>query len=83
MKRRAYIGLSSPTAYFYDHNQEFFKKEPWRWNPILESPQGLITLFDELWFLSRALCPVSLRKESYIKFMNEDSDYEHLIKALT
>ena len=83
MKRRAYIGLSSPTAYFYDHNQDFFKKEPWRWNPILESPQGLITLFDELWFLSRALCPVSLRKESYIKFLDEDSDYVPLIKALT
>ncbi len=82
MKRRAYIGLSSPTAYFYDHEQKYFK-EPWRWNPILESPQGLITLFDEIWFLSRALCPVSLRRESYVKFLDEDSSYTPLIKALT
>lgn len=83
MKRRAYIGLSSPSAYFYDHDKQYFKKEPWRWNPILESPQGLITLFDELWFLSRALCPVSLRNENYVKFLDEDSDYIPLIKGLT
>lgn len=82
MKRKAYIGLSSPTAYFYDHEQKHFR-EPWRWNPILESPQGLITLFDEIWFLSRALCPVSLRRESYVKFLDEDSSYTPLIKALT
>jgi hypothetical protein len=81
MKRKAYIGLSSPTAYFYDHDQEYFR-EPWRWNPILESPQGLITLFDELWFLSRALCPVSLRNEQYVRFLDEDSDYIPLIKWL-
>lgn len=81
MKRIAYIGLSSPTAYFYDHDQKYFKEE-WRWNPILESPQGLITLFDEIWFLSRALCPISLRNEKYVKFIDEDSDYIPLIKFL-
>ena len=81
MKRKAYIGLSSPTAYFYDGDKKHFQ-EPWQWNPILESPQGLITLFDELWFLSRPLCPVSLRKESYVKFLDEDSDFVPLIKAL-
>jgi hypothetical protein len=83
MKRRAYIGLSSPTAYFYDHGNKYFDKEPWHWNPILESLQGLITLFDELWFLSRSLCPVSLRKENYVKFLDEDSDYIPLINGLT
>jgi hypothetical protein len=81
MSRKAYIGLSSPLAYFYDHEQKHFH-EPWRWNPIIESPQGLVTLFDELYFLSRALCPVSLRKESYVKFLDEDSDFEPLIKGL-
>ena len=83
MKRRACIGLSSPTAYFYDHKHEHLKKEPWEWNPILESPQGLITLFDELWFLSRVLCPVNLRREPYVKFLDDDSDYRPLIKMLT
>lgn len=81
MKRRAYIGLSSPTAYFYDHNREYFQ-EQWDWNPILESPQGLITLFDEIYFLTRPLCPVSLRNESYVKFLDEDSDYTPLIKGI-
>ncbi len=80
--RRAYIGLSSPTAYFYDSEQKHFR-EPWRWNPILESPQGLITLFDELWFLSRSLCPVSFRNEKYVKFIDEDSDFTPLIKGLS
>ncbi len=72
--RKALIGLSSPTAYFYDSQQKYFKEE-WRWNPILESPQGLITLFDELWFVTRSLCPVSLRKQEYVKFIDEDSTY--------
>lgn len=82
MKRRAYIGLSSPTAYYYDHDQRYFKEE-WRWNPILESPQGLITLFDELWFLNRSLCPISFRNEKYVKYIDEDSDFKPLIKHLT
>jgi len=54
MKRTAYIGLSSPTAYLYDSDNIYFKDE-WDWNPIVESPTGLITLFDELWFLTRFL----------------------------
>lgn len=76
------MGLSSPTAYFYDHGREYFREE-WRWNPILESPQGLVTLFDEIWFLSRALCPVSLRDEQYVKFLDEDSDFVRLIKGVS
>jgi hypothetical protein len=79
--RKAYIGLSSPTAYFYDPYNQFFK-QPWEWNPILESPQGLITLFDELWFLTRPLCPVTLRAERYVKFLDEDSNFTPLIKGL-
>jgi len=79
--RKAYIGLSSPTAYFYDHDRKYFN-EPWQWNPILESPQGLITLFDELWFLTRSLCPVSLRNENYVKFLDEDSNFVPLIKGV-
>ena len=80
--RKAYIGLSSPTAYFYDSDQSHFK-EQWQWNPILESPQGLITLFDELWFLTRAVCPANLRSESYVKFLDEDSAYIPLIKGVS
>jgi len=81
MKRKAYIGLSSPTAYFYNPHS-YRQKESWDWNPILESPQGLITLFDELWFLNRQLCPITLRKEPFVKFIDEDSDYIQLISSL-
>lgn len=80
--RRAYIGLSSPTAYFYETGN-LFRAEPWHWNPILESPQGLITLFDELWFLSRALCPVNLRDKNFVRFLNEESEFIPLIKGLS
>jgi len=81
MKRKAYIGLSSPTAYYYDGKKEYFN-EQWQWNPILESPQGLVTLFDELWFISQPFCPVSLRHEKYVKFIDEDTDYVPLIKQI-
>lgn len=81
MKRIAYIGLSSPTAYFYDHDRKYFK-EPWAWNPILESPQGLITLFDEIWFFSRALCPVNLRNSNFVKFLDENSFYSSKIERV-
>lgn len=76
--RIAYIGLSSPTAYFYDHDNKYFY-DKWAWNPILESPQGLITLFDELWFLTRALCPCNLRGSKFVKFLDEDSYYFKVI----
>lgn len=81
MKRIADIGLSSPTAYLYDSNNKYFKDE-WDWNPIIESPQGLITLFDEIWFLTRSLCPINLRKESYVKFLDENSFYTQKISRI-
>lgn len=81
MKRIAYIGLSSPIGYFYDSQSLYFKQE-WDWNPIIESPQGLITLFDELWFLTRSLCPINLRNESYVKFLDENSFYTQKINRI-
>lgn len=79
--RKALIGFSSPTAYFYDSHRQYFN-EPWTWNPILESPQGLLTLYDELWFITRALCPVNLRNTSYVKFLDEDSSYQPIIQPI-
>ncbi|GGA80013.1 hypothetical protein GCM10008015_20870 [Flavobacterium palustre] len=79
--RKALIGFSSPTAYFYDHDRQYFN-EPWRWNPILESPQGLLTLYDELWFITRALCPVNLRNENYVKFLDDDSTYQTIVQQI-
>lgn len=73
------IGLSSPCGYLYDHQRRFTKKQPWHWNPILESPVGLATLFDEIWYLHRALCPQTMRTLDFVKFLNEDSEYASII----
>ena len=52
MKRRiAYIGLSYPLLYDYKNQAEMTENDvtdsP---NPIIESPLGLMILYDELWF---------------------------------
>lgn len=71
--RRAFVGLSSPLG--YDYKQEASKAisdmsdSP---NPILESPFGLLMLFDEIWFLCRSLCPENMRYLPYIKFLDEE-----------
>lgn len=73
-KRTAFIGLSSPTAYYYDHKKEYFKDNKWDWMPIIESPQGLMTLFDEIWFLHPCLCPLTMRKLDFVRFIVKDSE---------
>ncbi|MCP2035481.1 hypothetical protein L1279_002492 [Planomicrobium sp. HSC-17F08] len=70
--RVAMVGLSSPVAYLYDF-QRYFPDNPWDWNPILESPQGLSVLYDEIYFLHRALCPTSMINLPFVKFI-EDMD---------
>lgn len=88
--RRAYIGLSSPVAYDYSNKFRVgispdvdFKPEPLYavgYNglpyptPILESPFGLMLFYDELWFLSRALCPPDMQNLPYVHFIFE-TDY--------
>jgi hypothetical protein len=68
--RRAFVGLSAPL--FYDYRYPAMnangEEEP---NPILDSPFGLFLLFDEIWFLSRSLCPQSMRGLPYVKFLEE------------
>lgn len=71
-KRVAYIGISYPLLYDYEHQAERCSNDlsdsP---NPIIESPLGLITLFDELLFLCRSLCPNNMRNLPYVKFVDE------------
>lgn len=81
--RVAYIGLSSPIFYDYSTQVEKSKAElsssP---NPILESPFGLLLLFDELWFFTRSLCPINMRGLDYVRFVDEENmiaDYENII----
>jgi hypothetical protein len=80
--RIAFVGLSSPTAYFYDHGRVFTKRSDWHWTPILESPQGLATLFDEIWFLHEALCPLTMRSQPFVKFLTENLEILPQIKPI-
>jgi hypothetical protein len=84
--RKAYVGLSSPIFYDYGNPaKKPDKRQNSSPNPILDGPFGLILLFDEIWFLTRSLCPENLRKCPYVFFVDEkdllegfefDSDYE-------
>jgi hypothetical protein len=71
-KRIAYVGLSTPIGYDYQNQASKTKADisssP---NPILDSPFGLFLLFDEVWFLTRSLCPDNLRNASFVKFLDE------------
>lgn len=69
--RTGFAGLSTPI--FYDYKQPVgtpadVGTSP---NPILDSPMGLFLLFDEIWFLSRSLCPQNMRTLPYVKFLDE------------
>lgn len=72
-KRIALIGLSTPVAYDYGVEATPTKADmnssP---NPILDSPFGLMLLYDELWFVSRSLCPENMRGCSFVRFLDED-----------
>jgi hypothetical protein len=66
--KRVFVGLSGPIAFDYG-------KRPWRHdmpNPLLENVTGLLLCYDEIWFLSRNLCPEDLRDLPYVKFIEDD-----------
>ncbi len=71
-KRAAYIGISYPLLYDYGHQAEKAKNDlsdsP---NPIIESPLGLMVLYDELLFLCRSICPNNMRGLPFVKFIDE------------
>lgn len=72
--RVAYVGFSTPI--FYDYKCRA-KKAPADLisspNPILDSPFGLLLLYDEIWFATRSLCPNNMRKLNYVKFLDEET----------
>ena len=68
--RVALVGLSSPIAYQYD--PEKFGPFGAAYNAILPNPTALITLFDEIWFAHKALCPIDMRGLDYVRFLHED-----------
>lgn len=84
--RKAYIGLSSPIFYDYGNPaSQVSDRQVSSPNPILDGPFGLMLFFDELWFLTRSLCPENLRSSQFVFFLDEsnlldgfdfDADYE-------
>jgi hypothetical protein len=79
MPRRAFIGLSGPLLYDYEVQADPTPADqvssP---NPILDSPFGLLLLYDELWFLTRSLCPQNMRDLRYVRFVDEDGNLPRL-----
>lgn len=80
--RVAYVGISSPTAYLYGGGGRPTKRSKWSWSPIIECPQGLATLFDEVWFLHPALCPATMMNLDFVRFLNQDPSKRSIIKPL-
>ncbi|MEM7792406.1 MAG: hypothetical protein AAF546_13460 [Verrucomicrobiota bacterium] len=86
--RRAYVGLSTPLAYDHRNRHRIGPTLPedvrYRYsgvpfpNPILESPYGLILLYDEIWFLSRSVCPYDMRDLPYVHFIYETDHVEDI-----
>lgn len=71
-KRIAYIGISYPLLYDYRYQASKTFNDTWDSpNPIIESPLGLMVLYDELLFLCRSICPDNMRNLPYVKFVDE------------
>ncbi len=80
--RRAYIGLSTPIGYDYRNSAPKAKADTFSSpNPILDSPFGLLLLFDELLFLTRSLCPANMRGLPYVRFLDEERRLPKLTAA--
>ncbi len=73
--KRLLIGVSSPVGYFYVHASE--KGRP---APILESPLSYCLLYDEIWFLSRKICPYNMERLDFVHFVDEELRPEGLPK---
>jgi hypothetical protein len=70
--RKAFIGLSTPIGFDYQNHATQAKADTYSSpNPVLDSPFGLLLLFDELVFLSRSLCPENMRALPYVSFLDE------------
>lgn len=89
MTRRAFVGYSTPIGYDYKNKASKAPSDPDDSdspNPIIDSPFGLMLLFDEIIFACRSLCPENLRNAPFVRFLDEeglapnlsDIDYEKL-----
>lgn len=71
--RRAFVGFSSPIGYRHHGLATVTKNDvngmpP---NPILYASTALLVLYDEIWFACESLCPQSMRKLPYVRFLDQ------------
>jgi len=80
--RRAFVGFSSPIGYDYAEPAEKTKNDKGSSpNPILFGSMGIFTLYDEIWFACKSLCPNNMRELKYVKFLDEHSAKLNLREA--
>jgi len=65
--KKLLIGASSPVAYSYVTERELGRP-----SPVLESPVTYCLLYEEVWFLTRKLCPPELEKQNFVHFVDEE-----------
>lgn len=69
--RRAFVGFSSPVGYSYAYpaskTRSDNRSSP---NPVLMGAMGLFVLYDEIWFACESLCPESMRRLPYVRFLD-------------
>lgn len=70
--RKAFVGLSTPVGYDYTNPAtKTGSDQSSSPNPVLDSPFGLMLLFDEIVFVSKSLCPENMRSLPYVTFLDE------------
>ena len=71
--RIGFVGFSGPLLYDYgveaSRTAADLVDSP---NPLLDSPFGLMLLYDELWFACRSLCPENMRSLDFVRFLDEE-----------
>jgi hypothetical protein len=79
LERTAFVGASGPII--YDYKNALDSKYP---NPILESPLGLMTLYDKIVFLHPAVCPKTMQKGlDFVEFLSDKTDIKDYHERLT
>lgn len=69
--RRAFVGFSGPFGYDYKNLiSKKGKADQLIPNPVLDSPFGLMLLYDEIIFLDESLCPFNMRELPFVKILN-------------
>ncbi|MGX5666600.1 hypothetical protein ACWKW9_11570 [Rhizobium daejeonense] len=70
--KRAFVGFSTCIGYDYRNQAKRTKSDTQSSpNPVLYGATALMLLYDEIWFACESLCPQSMRKLPYVRFLGE------------